>query len=243
VNYGSTGPLDEGWPAGAKLTVGDQARALWQALEALGVDSLQLATGGSLGGRIALAMAAQRPDAVAALMPIGAALSVTAWVAAFTHLQRQLIETVPGPRGLELARQLAMVTYRAEAGLEATQPMTAAPPPGKAASRVEGYLEHQGVKLVERFDARAYLALLDAMDTVDLGLTRWAGRAQVVDIDTDQLFTTAQVDALGAALTRAGARVERATIHSPHGHDAFLIEWDQLRPIVARAMALAGVAL
>ncbi len=242
-NYGSTGPLDEGWPLEAQLSVNDQARALWLALDSLGVRSLQLAAGGSLGGRIVLAMAAQRPTSVSTLMPIGATLAVSAWVVAFNHLQRQLIDAVPGARGLELARQLAMVTYRAEPGLEATQPMTAPALPGaRGATRIEGYLEHQGLKLVERFDARAYRTLLDAMDTVELGLTQWRGRAQVVDIDTDQLFTPAQVEALGVALSRAGAQVERATIHSPHGHDAFLIEWAQLGPIVSRAMALAGVA-
>jgi homoserine O-acetyltransferase len=230
-NYGSTGPLDEGWPDGAKLSVRDQASALWAALDTLGISKVHLAAGGSLGGRIIVAMAALRPGHIDALVPIGASLDVSAWVLGFTHVQRQLIASNPGPRGLELARQVAMLTYRAEPGLALSQPER----------RIASYLEHQGAKLARRFDPRSYLALLDAMDTVELGLREWRGRALVVDIDTDALFTPASVDALGAELGRRGAKVERATLRSHHGHDAFLIEWAQLRPLLTRALMLAGV--
>ena len=231
-NYGSTGPLDGGWPAGAKLSVIDQARAQWAALDALGVSHVQLAAGGSLGGRIIVAMAALRPERLSTLMPIGASLDVSAWVLGFTHVQRQVLASAPGPRGFELARQVAMLTYRAEPGFALSQPER----------RIGSYLEHQGLKLARRFDPKSYLALLDAMDTVDLGLTQWRGRALVTDIDTDALFTPASVDALGVELQRRGATVERATVRSPHGHDAFLIEWPQLRSLLTRAVALAGVA-
>jgi homoserine O-acetyltransferase/O-succinyltransferase len=231
-NYGSTGPLDHGWPDDAKLSVRDQARALWSALDALGIEKVQLAAGGSLGGRIILAMAALRPEGIDTLLPLGASLDASAWVLGFTHVQRQVIAAAPGPRGLELARQVAMLTYRAEPGFALSQPER----------RIGSYLEHQGVKLAQRFHPRSYLALLDAMDTVDLGLREWRGRALVVDIDTDVLFTPASVEALSAELRSRGATVERATLHSPHGHDAFLIEWAQLRPLISRALALAGVA-
>ena len=53
-----------------------------------------------------------------------------------------------------------------------------------------------------------------------------------VDIDTDQLFTSAQVDVLADWLTARGVEARRATVRSPHGHDAFLIEWEALDPLV-----------
>jgi homoserine O-acetyltransferase len=62
----------------------------------------------------------------------------------------------------------------------------------------------------------------------------------VVDVDTDQLFTPAQSEALAAALRANGTRVERATLRSPHGHDAFLLEWEQLTKLLRRALALSS---
>jgi homoserine O-acetyltransferase len=241
-NYGSTGPLEPGWPANASLSTVDQARALWSALEALGLSKLHLAVGGSLGGMILLAMAALRPNAIERLMPLGATAFSTAWLVGFNHVQRQAIALDP-KRGLEVARQLAMLTYRAEPGLESTQSRTQPLAAGaKGRYRIEGYLEHQGDKLAARFEAAPYVALLDAMDSHDVvnrtpRLERLGGtRALVVDIDTDALYTTAQVRFLAQALSEAGADVETATIRSLHGHDAFLIEWEQLAPLVTRAL-------
>ncbi|MDP3234119.1 MAG: alpha/beta fold hydrolase [Myxococcales bacterium] len=241
-NYGSSGPLDEGWPTAARLSTVDQARALWLALDALGIERLHLAAGGSLGGMILLAMAALRPEAVERVLPIGATAFSTAWLTGFNHVQRQAIALDP-VRGLEVARQLAMLSYRAEPGLELNQSRTQPVRPGAPGTfPIEGYLEHQGQLLSARFHAAAYLALLDAMDAHDLVhreplLSRIRAKALVTDIDTDVLYTPAQVQALGEALA-ASTTVERATLRSLHGHDAFLIEWDQLAPLVVRALAL-----
>ena len=147
-------------------------------------------------------------------------------------------------RGLELARQLAMLTYRAEPSLDARQHRTAGHPPEAPWSfPVQSYLEHQGRKLRRRFDGRAYLLQLAAMDAHDLdapppGTPHGAldAFALCVDVDTDQLFTPAQVDLLADWLTAHGGEARRATLRSPHGHDAFLIEWDGLDPLVRQAL-------
>jgi homoserine O-acetyltransferase len=60
----------------------------------------------------------------------------------------------------------------------------------------------------------------------------------VVDVDTDQLFTPAQAAALTAQLQAAGAPVEKETVASIHGHDAFLIEWKTLGPLLTKALHL-----
>lgn len=233
--YGSSGPGQPGYPDGARLDTRDQARALWLALDALGVDELHLAAGGSLGGMIVLALAAERPHAVERLLPLCTSAEASAWVIGFNHVQRQILALDP-TRGLEVARQLAMLTYRAEPGLEARQSRHLAPEPdARGRYRVEGYLEHQGASLRRRFDARSYLAMLDAMDshdvTADLGA--YPGWALVVDVDSDVLFPSAQSDALAGLLRRA----ERRTISSQHGHDGFLLEWAALAPLLERALS------
>ncbi|MEZ4402455.1 MAG: alpha/beta fold hydrolase [Kofleriaceae bacterium] len=197
--YGTSGPGDGGFPRladdahaaelapgrggfpvpavelPATVTTWDQARSILLALDRLGVERVDAVLGGSLGGMVALALAALAPDRVARLVPVATAAAASSWVLAWNHVGRQAILADPGfpvdaGRGLELARQLAMVTYRAEPGLELTQGRAQA---GAAWSsrgryRVQTYLEHQGAKLRGRFEARAYLALLAAMDHHDL---------------------------------------------------------------------------
>ncbi len=247
--YGSSGPLDMGWPDRVRrFSAWDQAAALRSVLDVLGVEQVRLVAGASLGGMIALCLAALRPGGVERLLPIGTASAASAWVTGWNHVARQVLRLDPGwpsdvGRGLEVARQLAMLTYRAEPSLDARQHRSAgrADPPWSLP--VQSYLEHQGKKLRRRFDARSYLLQLDAMDSHDLD-SRPPGApdgspgafALCVDIDTDQLFTPAQVDLLADWLTARGVEARRATIRSPHGHDAFLIEWEALDPLVRAAL-------
>lgn len=241
--YGTSGPGVPGYPDAGRLSSNAIAASLWLALDALKVGRVHLITGGSLGGMVTLAMAALQPGRAERILPIASSAEASAWVVGFNHVQRQLVQEDPD-RGLELARQLAMLTYRAEAGLDALQSRGDPPKPGsKGRYRIQGYLDHQGAKLHARFDPRSYVALLDAMDDHDLvrGAARLAdidSSALVVDVDSDALFTPAQVEHTGELLRAAGNHVERATIRSPHGHDAFLIEWAQLETIVHRALAL-----
>ncbi|MGZ6141102.1 MAG: alpha/beta fold hydrolase [Myxococcaceae bacterium] len=249
--YGSSGPLDPGWPAAAlsRLTPWDQARALWSLLDVLGIPTVRLATGASLGGMIALCLPVLRPGAVERLLPIGTSSAASAWVTGWNHVARQILRLDPGwpsdvGRGLELARQVAMLTYRAEPSLDARHHRRAGRQPEPPwALPIQSYLEHQGRKLRRRFDARPYLLQLEAMDTHDLDTPPPGtpdgplhGFALCVDIDTDQLFTSAQVDVLADWLTARGVEARRATVRSPHGHDAFLIEWDALDPLVRQAL-------
>src|SRR5262249_25029703 len=131
--YGSSGPLDPGWPEVTRLTPWDQARALRAVLDVLGVPRLRLAAGASLGGMIALCLGVLRPGSVERLLPIGTSSAASAWVSGWNHVARQVLRLDPGwpsdvGRGLEIARQLAMPTYRAGASLDARHH----PPAGRA---------------------------------------------------------------------------------------------------------------
>ncbi len=241
--YGSSNALDEGFPAEARVTPVDQARAIVMVLDTLKIERLELVAGGSLGGMIALSLAAIAPTRVQRLAVVGAPAASSAWVLALNHLQRQILNANANPRrGLELARQVAMVSYRAEAGLEQRQPRSK-PGADSYPFAVQSYLEHQGRKLADRFSPQAYLTQIGAMDLHDLttstpGIRDIRAPTLVADIDSDQLFTPAQVRVLADALADNGSVVERATIVSAHGHDAFLIEFDQVSALLKRALAL-----
>ncbi len=239
--YGSSGPTDQGFPAEATLTSVDQARAICQVLDTLHIERLELVAGGSLGGMVALSLAALKPRLVKRLAVFAAPARSSAWVQGFNHVQRQAIANNP-ERGLSLARQIAMLTYRAEAGLQERQPKQRQAAPGWAFP-IQSYLHHQGEKLNARYTIKAYLAQLDVMDTFDLfdsaaSIKKITAAALIVDIDSDQLFTTAQVEGLALALRDNGRHVERGTIKSLHGHDAFLIEFEQVASLLQQALAM-----
>jgi homoserine O-acetyltransferase len=285
--YGSSGPRDEGFPSWAvqgasslvpaaalsgrrldprhwpaALTSWDLARSILMALDALGIERVALATGGSLGGMVALCLAALAPQRFERILPIAATESASAWLIGFNHVARQALLLEPDfpecdGRGLELARQVALLTYRAEPGLHERQGRAqGGEEPGWSPARpyrVQTYLEHQGRKLRRRFDGQAYLTQIDAMDHHDLarpprgfapagpegfGLPRITASALVVSIDSDQLYFPKQSQRLAGMLRAQGCFVEEAMLRSAHGHDAFLIEWEQLDGILRHALAL-----
>jgi homoserine O-acetyltransferase len=105
---------------------------------------------------------------------------------------------------------------------------------------VEHYLRRQGEKLVARFDAASYVALMRAMDLHDVGDLTTAARDTAervglvtgVGIDSDILYPAAEVREWVAAYRAGGASAEYREIASLYGHDAFLIEWDQVERIL-----------
>ncbi len=148
--YGTTGPTSidptTHLPYGASfpsISTRDQARAQWRLLDALGIDRLELVTGGSLGGMVALEVALERPAAVHEVMPIAAPAATGPMAIAWNHLQVELIDRL-GLDGLALARELAMTTYRSETDFEERFGRSTEP---DGTPSIVSYLDHQGRKL------------------------------------------------------------------------------------------------
>lgn len=277
--YGSSGPQERAWPwtpspavgvgpldVPAPVTTWDQARAILRGLEHLGLGPVDVVLGGSLGGMLVLSLGALAPERFPHLVPIAASPSASPWIIGFNHIARQIILSDPHwphdpSRGLSLARQLAQMTYRAEPGLIERQGRALRPNvldgPEPFTSRwqaslpyaQETYLEHQGRKLVTRFDAPSYLVQLGAMDHHDVdrrppapeeadpytlpdgawpGLDRFEGRIDGIGIDSDALYAPGHL----RDLTARRPSWHYHELRSLHGHDAFLIEWDQLEHIL-----------
>jgi homoserine O-acetyltransferase len=249
--YGTTGPTSvdpaTGRPWGRRfptVTTRDQARAQWRLLDALGLRRLALATGGSLGGMVALEVAVERPWAVNQVMPIAAPAATGPLAMAWNHIQVALIERL-GDEGLELARQLAVTTYRSERDFDERFGRRLQP---DGRFGVISYLEHQGRKLGDRFDRDTYRVLARAMDRHDIGRDRGGlasalrplassgTRLTGVGIDGDILYGPAQVRTLVDAAAAAGVAARYAEIGSTKGHDGFLVEWDQLATLLQAAL-------
>lgn len=223
--------------AGARpqITPRDQARLIHALVESLGVSSVAMTVGGSLGGMVGLEWAASFPDLTRSTVVLAAPAAHTASAIGWNHIQRQAI-ALGGVQGLAVARMVGMMTYRTSAEFQVRFGRDRA----ERGFQVESYLNHQGGKLVKRFEVESYLALMDAMDAHDLGLGRGGvgealrpvrGRLIGVGIPGDILYTDADVRSW---TDEAGA--EYRQIESIHGHDAFLIEVDQVAAILTETL-------
>ena len=225
------------------LTTRDQARAVWALLDHLGVSAPALVTGGSLGGMVALEIAATRPAAVRRTVVFAAPAAHGAWAIGWHHLQREIIDALGDEQGLAVARAVATLSFRSEREFNGRFGRTQ---PREGRFAVQDYLDHQGRKLVARFDARAWRTLSAAMDAHDVGRGRGGiatalrairGTLVGVGITGDGLYGEREVTSWTEL---AGARARR--IESTHGHDAFLLEQRQVARIVRSVLDAPGGA-
>lgn len=235
--YGTTGPWEPGREPFPRVTTRDQARLVHLLVEELGITSVALAVGGSLGGMVAMEWAVQDPELARSIAVLAAPAAHTAHAIAWNHVQRAAIGAA-GPRGLEIARMVGMMTYRT-ADEQAERFGRAVEDDG--AWSVASYLEHHGRALRDRFHLPSYVALTHAMDSHDVGRGRGGvasalrslqGRLIGVGIPGDLLYSDADVREWTTA-----AGCEYREISSIRGHDAFLLEPEQTGRILAEALS------
>ncbi len=256
--YGSTGPrfpAPDGRPYLERfplLTPLDLMRVQQLFVRQLGLESLALVIGPSLGGMIAWEWAIEGGDMPGLVVVVAAPLRTTPYQIGLNWLQRAGVELDLGGSEAEarwgqiVSRGIGMLSYRSPVGLDERFGREWATPPGRTLGEpgtfnVESWLRHQGRKMVRRFDPYSYLLLSRAMDLHDVSegrgslvtaLARVRCRTLVVGISSDNLYPAADVHLGAEILSHLGKRVEYAEIRSPHGHDAFLLETAQLAAIL-----------
>ncbi len=272
--YGSTGPGSVNPRTGQVygpdfplISVLDNVRAQARLMDWLGVKRIRLAVGGSIGGMQVLDWAIHYPQRIEQAVVIAVA-PLNAMGLALNHLQRQAITgdpewrggrypaDRPPARGLSLARQTAMLSYKSADLFEerfgrkpdrsGEDPWSAAlPEAGLVGGRfdVAGFLDYQGSSFPDRFDANSYLSILRLMDTWDPArgfataaeaYSRIEARVLVVGISSDWLFPPGDVRGLAESLRAAGADAEYREMKTGHGHDAFLAEQAELVRLLDR---------
>jgi len=241
------------------ITVRDMVRAQKLLLDYLGVRRLVSVCGGSLGGMQALEWAVTFPSFVASVIPIAASERLTPLAIAYNQAGRKAIMNDPNwcqgryygrtfpVNGLALARMIGTITYKSKEAFEERFGRKLAGDEADCYNfyqdfEVESYLNYQGIKLVRRFDANSYLYLTKAMDLHDLSrgfpsvqtaLRRIEGRVLLISISSDLLYPPQEIRGLAVELRRSGVETDYHEIQSPFGHDAFLIEFDQLNKAIS----------
>ena len=238
------------------LTVRDQVDAEARFADVLGIDHWALVLGGSMGGMRALEWAAGHPERVGALLLAACPAASGGEQIGWAHAQLAAIRSDPGWHGgdyhdagpghgphvgLGTARRIAHLTYRAPVELDTRFGSTAQPgedPWHGGRYAVGSYLDHHAAKLAHRFDAGSYVVLTEAMNGHDVGRGRGGGRAAlrrvvmptvVVGVDSDRLYPLPLQRELADAIPGAD---RLRVVESPYGHDAFLLEVEQLAPHV-----------
>ncbi len=263
---GSTGPASaapDGQPYAMRfpvITIRDMVRAQIALLDALGIEALHAVVGGSMGGMLALSLAANFPDRAGRVLAIATTARHSAQNIAFHEVGRQAIMADPnwqggdyyasgkGPdAGLAVARMAAHITYLSEAGLtekfgRRLQDRDAKSFGFDADFQVESYLRHQGISFTGRFDANAYLYITRAMDYFDLAeehggrlADAFAGssaRFCLVSFDTDWLYPTLESRNVVHALNAVAAPVSFVELSAPYGHDSFLLDVPALDRVI-----------
>lgn len=265
---GSTGPSSiapDGRAWGSRfpqITIRDQVKADVAALAALGITEVAAVLGGSMGGARALEWILTYPDHVRAALILAVGARATADQIGTQTAQIAAIKADPnwhngdyhhtGRRpssGMDVARRIAHLTYRGEEELDLRFGNDAQGTENPAAGgryAVQSYLEHQGAKLVARFDAGTYVALSDALSSHDVGRGRGGVAAAlsgcrvpviVGGITTDRLYPLRQQQEL-ADLLAGCARLR--VVESRYGHDGFLVESDVVGKLVRETLELAS---
>lgn len=263
---GTTGPASgapDGRPWGSRfpaITVRDQVAAEVLLADALGIGRWAGVIGGSMGGMRALEWAIGHPERVAATLVLAVGAYATADQIGLQSTQIHAIRTDAafhggdyydrgdgaGPRhGMGVARRIAHLSYRSENEMTerfGRRPQAGEDPLHQGRYAIESYLDHHAGKLARRFDPNSYIVLTEAMNHHDVGrgrggieaaLGRITASTVVGGIDTDRLYPPHLQRRL-AELT-PGADGPHL-VRSPYGHDAFLIEADQVADLISHAL-------
>lgn len=242
--YGTTGPLSINpltkqpyYSSFPLITVRDMVKAHILLRKHLEIDNIFLLMGGSMGGYQAMEWCIMEPAMIKRLFLLATSPAESAWGIATHTAQRLAIEADcswqsssadAGAKGLKAARAIGMLTYRNYGIMvqQQTDPDAEKLDNYKATS----YINYQGEKLVQRFNAFSYWLLTKSMDSHHLARGRGGNlvsvlqtisqKTLIVGISSDILCPLAEQEFLTHHIPKARLVI----IDSDYGHDGFMVE-------------------
>ena len=242
--YGTSGPLSINSTTGQPyyhsfpiVTIRDMVKAHILLRQHLGIEKIALLMGGSMGGYQALEWSVMESNLIEKLFLLATSPTESAWGIATHTAQRLAIEAdatwqnpspQAGSKGLKAARAIGMLTYR-NYGIMVQQ-QTDTDTEKLDHYKASAYIQYQGDKLVQRFNAYSYWLLTKSMDSHHLGRGR-GGKLEpvlqsiqqptlIVGISSDILCPLTEQEFLAQHIPNA----QLIEIHSDYGHDGFMVE-------------------
>jgi len=240
------------------ITIRDIADAQYRLItEHFGLQKLKAVVGGSIGGMQTLEWGVRYPQLSEHLIVISTTHKLSSQAIAFNKIGRHAITIDPSwkdgnyygqpgkIKGLGLARMVAHITYLSEEGMQNKFGRERTSRKNlfsfQEQFQVENYLDHQSEKFMQRFDANSYIYLSKAMDLFDLtrgfrnldaAIKRIQAKTLFLYFSSDWLFPEYQSVELIESFQKNKKDILSYKIESKAGHDAFLIEYDKLNPIM-----------
>lgn len=213
-----------------QFTVQDVAKIFRLGLEKLGIQKLHTIIGGSIGGAIGWEMLAQNPKITERLIPIATAHKTSDWLNAQCLIQNFLLDLPEN--ALEKARMHAMLCYRTP---ESINQRFQNEKQDQEKLKSQEWLEHHGDALKNRFQKEAYRNMNHLLTSIQTNLEllkNTDAEIHLIAVDSDLFFSAIEIKNTYQKLKKEIKNISYNEIKSVHGHDAFLIEYEQLNQIL-----------
>jgi homoserine O-acetyltransferase len=214
------------------FTARDIANIFALALQQLNINQLFAVIGGSVGGGIAWELAALKPTLIKHLIPVSSDWKSTDWLIANCHIQDAILNNSSEP--LKDARMHAMTLYRTPESFTSKFKRSKR---NEDLFNTESWLNHHGDKLNKRFNLSAYKLMNQLLKTIDITrnrdsfvevVSKISSHIHMITINSDLFFKPEENWKTYEELKEIKDNVNIYEINSIHGHDGFLIEFDQL---------------
>ncbi|WP_136466180.1 bifunctional aspartate kinase/homoserine dehydrogenase I [Flagellimonas onchidii] len=229
------------------FVAGDIAKIFLQGLQKLEIDRLYAIIGGSLGGGIAWEMTALNPQITEHLIPVASDWKSTDWLIANCQIQEQFLVNSKQP--VHDARMHAMLCYRTPESFK--ERFKRSTNEELQVFNVESWLMHHGKKLQERFQLSAYKLMNQLLKTIDItrngdeafkALQESNTKIHIIGVNSDLFFTAEENKETFRRLALVNTNVTYGEVQSLHGHDAFLMEFEQLEKLLESVFQKNGKA-
>lgn len=218
------------------FTTYDIANLFWLGIDTFKIKQVFAVIGGSLGGAIAWEMTVIRPQSIQNVIPIATSWKASDWLIGNVLIQDLILNNSSNP--IHDARVHAMLLYRTPESLQ--EKFETKKHNQNGLFEVESWLLHHGEKLQNRFQLSAYKLMNHLLKTIDVVRQKQyeelakaiQSNIYLIAIDTDYFFTANEIKTSYSILKTYKHNVYYNQIVSIHGHDAFLIEYEQLNEIL-----------
>ena len=213
----------------------DIAKIFSIGLKKLNIYKLYAAIGGSLGGGIVWELAILNPDLIKHIIPVASDCKSSDWLIANCFIQDSILNNSSKP--LYDARIHAMTLYRTPESFNSRYSREKK----DNIYSIEAWLNHHGKSLENRFKVQAYKSMNQLLKTIDITrgedvlnelIKKITGNINIITIDSDLLFCSNENWKMYERIKKIKKNVNIFEIKSEYGHDAFLIENEQMKDIL-----------